>query len=162
MNKSRQCTEPCPDDILSKCSGEPSQRGCQNKPAASAHCDLSPRLEGISCIIRPGFINTATSHFNRIRQNRGIYMASDVKTSFLQKKKIWFSPQVSGSFGSAVNNVYPEKHKRSPRNLLNSHPLRRRAGLLFKTSAFGKWRLFQRGCIAHKALLVCQLFAKSV
>lgn len=71
-NKSRQCTEPCPDDILSKCSGEPSQRGCQNKPAASAHCDLSPRPEGISCIIRPGFINTATSHFNKIRQSRGI------------------------------------------------------------------------------------------
>lgn len=45
--------EPCPDDILSKCSGEPSQRGCQNKPAASAHCDLSPRPKGISCIIRP-------------------------------------------------------------------------------------------------------------
>lgn len=143
MNKSRQCMEPCPDDILSKCSGEPSQRGCQNKPAASAHCDLSPRPEGISCIIRPGFINTATSHFSR-------------------KKKSGSTRMFAGALAAPSTTFILKRSKRSPRNLLNSHPLRRRAGLLFNTSAFGEWRLFLRGCIAHKALLVCQLFAKSI
>lgn len=38
----------------------------------------------------------------------------DVKTSFLPKKER--KKRVCGSFGSAVNSVYPEKRKRPPRN----------------------------------------------